>query len=215
MPFHVEISSGFRQRARAFNLDEQALRETIIEPWLGDRIIELGDKRWQPRDCKLMVLEGPELADTDLSMGRGWSNAERSSTNVTRKLVEEEAPATAGGPVVAVLAESEAAAAELAALLGRLELETAPWAELRGRILGTATAEGGPGYAAVLAVESSSPGASWLFDAGLARGALGARAVVAQLGDSGIPAQLTGIDVMRVDPGDDASARALRKRLAG
>lgn len=215
MAFHVEISSGFRQRARAFNLDEASLRRTILEPWVADRIVELGDKRWQPRDCKLIVLDGPELADTDLSMGRGWSNAERSSTNVTRQLVDGATPQSpAGGPLVAVLAESEEAAAELTGMLGRLELETMPWSELRARILGTVAAEG-PGYAAVLAVESSSPEPSWLFDAGLARGALGARAVVAQLGDSGIPAQLAGIDVMRVDPGDDASARALRKRLAG
>jgi hypothetical protein len=211
--FHVEISSGFRQRARAFNLDEAALRGTILEPWLADRIIELGDKRWQPRDCKLIVLEGPELDDTELSMGRGWSNAERSSTNVTRRLVDAAGP-VAGGPVVAVLAESEAAASELVGLLARLELETVAWPELRARILGAAPAGGGPGYAAVLAVESGSPGPSWLFDAGLARGALGARAVVAQLGDSPIPAQLAGVDVMRVDPGDQASGQALLRRLA-
>jgi hypothetical protein len=215
MPFHVEISSGFRQRARAFNLDEATLRVTILEPWAAGREIQLGDKRWQPRDCKLVVLEGPELADTDLAMGRGWSNAERASANVTRELVGGVPSSGQARPVVAVLAESDAAAGELTELLGRIGLETTTWAELRGRILGTVPADGGPGYAAVLAVESSSPGPSWLFDAGLARGALGARAVVAQLGDSGIPAELTGIDVMRVDPGDEASAQALRNRLAG
>jgi hypothetical protein len=214
MPFHVEISSGFRQRARAFNLEEGTLRESILEPWTADRVIELGDKRWQPRDCKLIVLEGPELDETDLSMGRGWSNAERSSTNVTRKLVDG-APPPAGGPVVAVLAESEAAAATLTELLARLELETVAWPEVRGRILGTVPASGGPGYAAVLVLESSSPSPAWLFDAGLARGALGARAVVAQLGDSGIPAELAGIEVIRVDPGYEGSAQALRKGLAG
>ena len=214
MAFHVEISSGFRQRARAFNLDEPTLRDTILEPWLADHIIELGDKRWQPRDCKLVVLEGPELADTDLSMGRGWSNAERSSTNVTRQLVDAAAP-PARGPVVAVLAESEAAGGALTEALAGLALETVSWAELRGRILGTVPASGGPGYAAVLALESSSPSPAWLFDAGLARGALGARAVLAQLGDSGIPAELAGIEVIRVDPGDEASAQALLKRLSG
>jgi hypothetical protein len=214
MPFHVEISSGFRQRARAFNLDQATFRETILEPWMADRVIELGDKRWQPRDCKLIVLEGPELAETDLSMGRGWSNAERKSANVTRKLVDAPAPPMAG-PVVAVLAESEAAARTLTELLARLELETVPWAELRGRILGNLPASGGPGYAAVLALESSSPPSAWLLDAGLARGALGPRAVVAQLGDSGIPAELAGIEMIRVDPGDEGSAQALRRRLAG
>jgi hypothetical protein len=213
VPFHVEISSGFRQHARAFNLDEALLRDTILEPWVSDRIIELGDKRWQPRDSKLIVLEGPELADTDLSMGRGWSNAERSSTNVTRQLVDATS-APASGPVVAVLAESGDAGAALGELLARLGLETVPWPELRARIVGTAPATGGPGYAAVLAVETSSPGPSWLFDAGLARGALGARAVVAQLGESSIPAELAGIDVIRIGLRDEASAQALRSRLA-
>jgi hypothetical protein len=59
------------------------------------------------------------------------------------------------------------------------------------------------------------PTASWLFDAGLARGALGQRAVVAQLGDAAIPAQLAGVDVVRLVPGDEGSLRALRDRLSG
>jgi hypothetical protein len=67
----------------------------------------------------------------------------------------------------------------------------------------------------VLAIESSGPSASWLFDAGLARGALGVRAVVVQLGDAAIPAQLTGVDVMRLEPGDEVSVRALGDRLTG
>jgi hypothetical protein len=58
-----------------------------------------------------------------------------------------------------------------------------------------------------------SPSPGWLFDAGLARGALGSRAVFAQLGDAGIPAELSGIDVIRVEPGDEVSLRALRHRL--
>jgi hypothetical protein len=208
--FHVEISSGFRERARTFNLGEAELRSTILDPWVRGKVIMLGDKDWEPRDCKLIILEGPELADTDLSMGRGWSNAERSSENVTRRLIDELASPSV---VVAVLAEGEGEA-EVVGMLERLELETVSWAELRARILGAPDPrEGGPGYAAVLAVESATPSPSWLFDAGLARGALGARAVVAQLGDTAIPAQLAGVDVMRVEPGDEASVRALGDRL--
>jgi hypothetical protein len=209
--FHVEISSGFRQRARAFNLDEGKLRSTILDPWIRGRRIILGDKDWEPRDCKLVVLEGPELSETDLSMGRGWSNAERSSENVTRRLVED---AASPSLVVVVLAESPAGEREVGGMLERLELNTAPWAELRARILGAAPPpSGGPGYAAVLTVETATPPGSWLFDAGLARGALGPRAVVAQLRDTPIPAQLTGVDVIRVEPGDESSARALADRL--
>jgi hypothetical protein len=211
--FHVEINSGFRQRARTFNLDEAELRRTILDPWMRGRKIALGDKEWEPRDCKLIILEGPELADTDLSMGRGWANAERSSENVTRRLVD--AAAAPASPMVAILAEGATAEAEIGRMLQRLELDRAPWAELRARILGPPAAAGGPGYAAVLAVESAGPSPGWLFDAGLARGALGARAVVAQLGNTAIPAQLAGVEVIRLEPDDEGSLRALGDRLSG
>ena len=147
--FHVEISSGFRQRARAFNLDEAKLRAEILDPWTRGRRIALGDKDWEPQDCRLIILEGPELADTDLSMGRGWSNAEQVSENVTRRLVEA-AAASARGPVVAVLAEGPSAASEIGRMLERLQLETAPWPDLRAADTGSARRPrpGGPGYAA-------------------------------------------------------------------
>jgi hypothetical protein len=213
MAFHVEISSGFRQRARAFNLDEAKLRSEILDPWTRGRRITLGEKDFEPKDSKLIVLEGPELADTDLSMGRGWSNAEKASENVTRRLVDAAAAPTAG-PVVAVLADGSAQAG-VQRMLERLELSTVPWAELRARILGAPAPAAGPGFAAILVVEGTAPSPAWLFDAGLARGALGARAVVVQVGDTTIPAQLAGVDVMRIEPEDDASIRALGGRLAG
>jgi hypothetical protein len=209
VPFHVEISRGFRHRAWAFNLDEGELRRTILDPWMRGRVIMLGDQDWEPRDCKLVILEGPELEDTDLSMGRGWSNAEKTAENVTRKLVEQ---AASPRLAVAVLAESPDTEAEVTRMLGQLKLETVAWPELRARILGGAS-EGGIAYAAVLVIDSSGPAAGWLFDAGLARGALGSRATFVQLGAAGIPAELAGVDVMRLDPGDAGSARALRDRL--
>jgi hypothetical protein len=209
--FHVEISRGFRH-ARAFNLDEEALRSTILDPWVRGRVIMLGDRDWVPKDSKLRILEGPELAEADLSMGRGWSNAERTAENVTRRLIDE-AVAPSVGPMVAVVAETSPGEAQINRMIGRLELEAAPWSELRGRILGAPAERGGRGYAAVVAFESPTPPGSWLFDAGLARGALGTRAVVAQLGDSGIPVELTGVDVIRLDPDSQVSLRALRDRL--
>jgi hypothetical protein len=63
-------------------------------------------------------------------------------------------------------------------------------------------------------VDSAEPSPGWLFEAGLARGALGGRATFVQLGGAGIPAALAGVDVMRLDPGDEASIGALRDRLA-
>jgi hypothetical protein len=211
MAFHVEISSGFRQRARAFNLDETKLRDTVLDPWMSGRPIALGDKEWEPRDCTLIVLEGPELDDTDLSMGRGWANAEKTGENVTRRLLD--AASGPSKPAVAILAEVGSAQADITRMLEALELPIAPWSELRARILSPPVERTGPGYAAVLAT-GGEPTASWLFDAGLARGALGQRAVVAQLGDAAIPAQLAGIDVIRLVPDDEASLRALGDRLA-
>jgi|SRR5215204_870450 len=212
MAFHVEISKGFR-RARAFNLEEAKLRSDVLDPWMRGRVIVLGDKDWEPRDCKLIVLEGPELSETDLSMGRGWSNAERVSENVTRRLVDAAIAPTAV-PLIVILAESEGAGAAVAHALDRLGLETAPWSELRTRILGPPRDGQRRGYSAVLAFDSASPSPAWLFDAGLARGALGARAVFAQLGDAGIPAQLAGIEVMRLDLANEASLQTLEVRLA-
>ena len=211
MAFHVEISSGFRQRARSFNLDEAELRATVLEPWVQGRTVHLGEKEFEPRDSKLVVLEGPELADVDLSVGRGWSNAEKASENVTRRLVES--AAVPAKPVVAILAEEDAARAAVARMLTRLDLELAPWDELRSLILRAAAPSGGPGRAAVIVLGGGAPSPSWLFDAGLARGALGGRALVVQLGDATIPAELAGLDVMRLDPGEESSVRALGDRL--
>lgn len=208
----MEISEGFR-RARAFNLDEEKLQAEILDPWMRGRVIMLGDRDWEPRDSKLIVLEGPELQDTDLSMGRGWSNAERVSENVTRRLVETASP-PAKGPLVAVVAEGKATAVAVAEVLAQLDLETSPWSELRARILGPPRPGDGPGFAAVLVIDNFEPSAAWLFDAGLARGALGPRAVFSQLGDAEIPASLAGVDVLRLDPANEASREALGARLA-
>jgi hypothetical protein len=211
VPFHVEISSGFRQRARAFNLDQAKLRTAILQPWVHNRLIRLGEKDWEPRESSLIILEGPELESTDLAMGRGWSNAEKNSENVTRRLVDEAAGASIR-PLVAVLAEQGSRRAEVEQTLARLGLRTAPWRELRAQILGARPRDGGPGYAAVLVVDGQ-PSAAWYFDAGLARGALGGRAVIAQVGSAPIPAELSGVDLMRFDVEDEVSVEALADRL--
>lgn len=61
MPFHVEIRRGHRW-AREFNLDEATLRESVLEPWVMGRPVLLGDREWEPEECELRVLEGPELS---------------------------------------------------------------------------------------------------------------------------------------------------------
>ncbi len=91
MPYHVEIRRSVR-RAWAFNLSEATLRETIVEPWLSGRQVELGDRRWEPRESSLRIIEGVELAPQDLAYGQGWNAAERSGEDVTRRLLAAAPP---------------------------------------------------------------------------------------------------------------------------
>ncbi len=86
MPFHVEIRAGINH-ARAFNLNPDDLRRTVLEPWLTGRPLELGEHEWDPRESSLRIIEGPHLAPPDLSFGQGWSNAERSGEEVTRRVL--------------------------------------------------------------------------------------------------------------------------------
>jgi hypothetical protein len=87
MPFHVEIAGGINH-AWAFNLSLEKLRRTILEPWLTGRFVDLGEHEWDPRESSLRILEGPHLDTPDLSFGQGWSNAERSSEDVTHQVLE-------------------------------------------------------------------------------------------------------------------------------
>lgn len=87
VPFHVEIS-GALNHARAFNLNLEELRRTVLEPWLTGRLVDLGEHEWDPRESSLRILEGARLDPPDLSFGQGWSNAERASEDVTRRILE-------------------------------------------------------------------------------------------------------------------------------
>lgn len=117
MPFHVEISASTLSHARAFNLGEEELRRSILEPWMLGRVVELGEQEWVPRESSLTVLEGPRLEGPDLSFGQGWSNAERSGREVTKEVLataERDAPP----PPVAVAIEADSVEAAVAALAG-------------------------------------------------------------------------------------------------
>lgn len=88
MPFHIEVATG-KQHARSFNLTEEELGRTVLDPWLSGRPILLGDRKWTRDDeSSLRILEGPELSMPDLAFSRGWANAERVSTDVTAAILE-------------------------------------------------------------------------------------------------------------------------------
>jgi hypothetical protein len=88
VPFHVEIGAGINH-ARAFNLSLDELRRTVLEPWLTRRTVEFGEREWDPRESKLRILEGRHLDSPDLSFGQGWANAERSSEDVTKRMLSQ------------------------------------------------------------------------------------------------------------------------------
>jgi hypothetical protein len=212
MPFHVEIGRG-RRTAREFNLDADRLRRVVLEPWAQGREVLMGDREWLPSECRLTVLEGPELSGPDLAFGRGWDRAESAGRDVTRELVAGAARATSA---IAVLAEAGPGRDAIMAALGELGLRSVDWAA--GRESALASRRGATGdyagdapVAVILAVEGAEPPGEWLYQAGSAVGALGGRAVVVQLAPGLLPPELAGL--ASIEPGEElapALAAALR-----
>jgi hypothetical protein len=210
VPYHVEIRRSYR-RAWAFNLSAEKLHRTIVGPWLGDRPIELGDREWEPRECRLRILDGPELPPQDLAFGQGWSNAERSGRDVAVELLRKVAPARAG---IAVVAATGADRAAIVSALRAIGTEPGELAPLREWLVRGAHPEMQPnaGAIAVVAV-SADQGPEWLFEAGLAIGAFGRRALVVRLGGAAPPAALAELDPLSLDPADPGTLAAFAERL--
>ncbi len=216
MPFHVEIRQSIR-RAWAFNLSPERLSRIVVEPWRHGRPLALGDREWVPKDSTLRILEGPQLSPPELAHGGGWQNAERSAEDVTVAVLSR---AQAQATSAAILAETPTGRGTVAPLLEPLDVQTVEWAALRARLLAPATAPGteptaygGEIVVAILVVERADPSPEWLFDAGLAIGALGGRAIVTQLGDEASSAALPDLGMIRLDPDEPASLQALTERL--
>ncbi len=85
--FHIELRQ-FPHNACRFNLTDAELRE-VVEPWARDEWIEEGERKWSPHQARLTVLEGPRVEVEDLTMGRGWRNAQHKSTDVTERVIAE------------------------------------------------------------------------------------------------------------------------------
>ena len=84
--FHVELRQ-FPHNACAFNLNEAELLQTLVIPWSQEQWVELGERKWNPHQARLTVLEGPHLPVEDLAMGRGWRNAQHQSEDVTERVL--------------------------------------------------------------------------------------------------------------------------------
>jgi len=132
MPFHVEVSGGINH-ARAFNLNLEDLRRTVLEPWLTGRPVELGEHEWAPEESSLRILEGRHLDTPELSFGQGWSNAERTAEDVTRRILEQtETPKLPDAFVV----EAELPEATVAEMLSGQQAEPVSLNEARKRLDG-------------------------------------------------------------------------------
>jgi hypothetical protein len=94
--FHIELREGFNNYNH-FNLDGPELG-VIVETWVRDKPVDLGERRWRPYEAKLTILEGPHLPVESLSMGRGWRTAERESEDVTQRILAEAVQALAAVP---------------------------------------------------------------------------------------------------------------------
>lgn len=133
MAFHIEVSSGMRH-ARSFNLSAEELRLTVLEPWLSGQPVALGDRRWEPRETELRILEGPELSNPELSFGQGWANAERASEEVTRDVLDaaQEARGRPAGPAALVI-EADSAVQTVADLASRYQAQSVDLESLAGK----------------------------------------------------------------------------------
>jgi hypothetical protein len=132
MAFHVEISVPMRH-ARVFNLDREDLIAKVVEPWLANRKIEMGDREWVPEESSLRILEGPHMEPPDLSFGQGWANAERKSDEVTRELLAAAPRPTAPD---AFLIEAESPDRLVAELLGGHGARPIEWREAQAGLDG-------------------------------------------------------------------------------
>jgi hypothetical protein len=118
-----------------------------------------------------------------------------------------------------VLAASPSAQGTLHEVLERLGVQAVDWAVVRERILATVTPRSAHPLdrielvATLLAVDDSDPPADWLFEAGLALGALGRRAIIVQVGDRPLPPALDALGATRVGIGNPASEQSLARCL--
>jgi hypothetical protein len=97
--YHIELRQ-FPHNMCRFNLTEQDLR-AVLAPWVLEKPVELGERKWSSQQAKLTVLEGPHLELQSLSMGRGWRAAQRRSEDVTARVIAAMTQTLKAEPAVA------------------------------------------------------------------------------------------------------------------
>lgn len=104
--YHVELHEA-SHRLRRLNLSEQELHARVLMPWARGESFEVGERTWSPQATSIRVLEGSEIPVGSLTMGRGWSVAQKQSAEVTERVLAAAREAVSGDAVSnAVMSEA-------------------------------------------------------------------------------------------------------------
>jgi hypothetical protein len=94
--YHIELRQ-FPHNTCHFNLNAQQVNAVVVEPWAREKWIDIGDRKWNPNQARLTVIEGPRIPVDELSMGRGWRTAQRQGRDVTERLLAAARERMGGG----------------------------------------------------------------------------------------------------------------------
>jgi hypothetical protein len=115
--YHVELHQ-FPHNMSRFNLTDAELG-AIVQPWVREKVVDFGERKWSPHQARLTILEGPRIPLEQLTMGRGWRAAQRQGEDVTERVLAgaREALASAALPVPTPDASPQPPAETASALL--------------------------------------------------------------------------------------------------
>jgi hypothetical protein len=94
--FHLELHKFPNNMAR-FNLSSEEMFAVAV-PWAKGEWIEFGERKWNPHEARLTVLEGPPIPVNQLRVGRGWRLAQRQAEDVTERVLAAAANAPEAKP---------------------------------------------------------------------------------------------------------------------
>jgi hypothetical protein len=126
--------------SRAFNLTEDELISRFLGRYVNGRLLDYGDREWEPKKLTLVVYEAPELRPDEIGLGRGWNNVIRAGADVTERMLDEARTKTLRHPaldrlkdrMIGRLAVGELALADAVGMAD--ELMTGKWESQRLRL---------------------------------------------------------------------------------
>jgi hypothetical protein len=85
--YHIELRDFPRNLTR-FNLTGLEIGPIALI-WAEDKMLTYADEKWSPANASLTILEGPPIPIERLTMGRGWTIAQREGQDVTERVISE------------------------------------------------------------------------------------------------------------------------------